>query len=231
MKKYVTIELKKISIKNQLIGLMIANLLIMLLSVSLSMLIPLSMDMMEGMSFTISPVVSVDSLIKAIFIVWEAALLSMLVVSEFQQNTALMFYTYPVQVTKIVAAKVMIVLGLITAFMISSEIVQNLVLYLVNLFFPSLNYQFDFAILVTLMVTTLGSVLMGLIPLYAGMMNQSVIVTITTSIFIMCVVTSSAAGPGGILSQSVAGVFLGLLGLIGGKATFARLEKEEFKLK
>ncbi|MFJ7734340.1 hypothetical protein ACIQXF_21035 [Lysinibacillus sp. NPDC097231] len=82
-----------------------------------------------------------------------------------------------------------------------------------------------------MMITIIGSVLMGLIPLFFGMINKSVIVTVITSILIMCVVTSSAAGPGGIFSKSSAAIVLGILGLIAGKATFTRLEKEDFKLK
>ncbi|KAF1299584.1 hypothetical protein BAU15_02770 [Enterococcus sp. JM4C] len=228
MKAYVKIELKKISLKSQFVGLLIANIFVMLLSVSLGMLIPMSMEVMEGMNFSISAAVLVDTLIKAIFIIWEAVLLAMLVVSEFQNNTALMFYTYPVQVKKIIMAKVVIVLSLITAFIFISELIQNIILYLVSFIFPSINYQFDISLLFTLIITTVGSVLMGLIPLFFGMLNKSVIATVTVSIFIMCIVTSSAAGPGGILSKGTAAIFLGILGVIAGKATFARIEKEDF---
>lgn len=228
MKAYIDIELKKIKLKNQFIGLVIANVFIMMLSISLGMLIPMSVEMMEGMSFSISPSILVDTLIKAIFIIWQAVLLAILVVSEFQTNTAMMFYTYPVQVKQIIMSKVVIVLSITAIFIVISEIVQNIILYLVSFIFPRLNYQFDLSLLVTLIVTTIGSVLMGLIPLYVGMINKSVIVTVTTSIFIMCIVTSSAAGPGGILAKGSAAIFLGVLGLIAGKATFTRIEKEDF---
>lgn len=231
MKAYAKIELKKISLKSQFVGLLIANIFIMLLSVSLGMLIPMSVELMEGVNFSISAGMLVDTLIKAIFIVWEAILLAMLIVSEFQNNTALMFYTYPVQVKEIIMAKVVIVLSIITSFIFISEFVQNVILYLVSFIFPSINYQFNFSLLVTMVITTVGSVLMGLIPLFFGMLNKSVIVTVTVSIFIMCIVTSSAAGPGGILSKGAAAIFLGILGLIAGKATFSRIEKEDFKSK
>ncbi|MDM5187177.1 hypothetical protein QUF99_07515 [Bacillus sp. DX4.1] len=232
MKNLVAIELKKINLKNQFLVLLLCNLLILFLSVTLKILVPNQIEMVSQNGAALPAVqletmTIIDTLIKAVFIVWEAVLLAEMIVAEFKTKTALMFYTYPVKITKIILAKLLIILSMMFGYMLLSEVFQNSAFYVLGLFVPSMGYQMNVSMLPAIFVTTIAGLLLGLISLCVGIMYRSTVGTVVTSILILCVVTSAAAGPGGMISKVSVALVLGGGGLISGGYALKKIAKEE----
>ncbi|MBG9455873.1 hypothetical protein ABE61_17885 [Lysinibacillus sphaericus] len=228
--KYVSIELGKINMKQQLISLAACNFLITALVIIMKFLIP---DQISGLdsgmpTIELSTTIIIDTLIKAVFIVWQAVLIASLIVSEFQNKTALMLYTYPIKMTKIIISKLVVVFIITFTFMLISGIVQNVVMYVLNQNLPMFSYNITTEIILTVLITNISAIFMGLITFTVGMLNRSTIATIVTAILIMCIVTSAAAGPGGIISKLSVAVTLGLIGLMAGLFTVWKIETEDY---
>lgn len=232
MKNLVAIELKKINLQNQFLVLLLCNLLILFLTGTLKVLIPSQIEMVSQNGGTLPAIqldtmTIIDTLIKAVFIVWEAVLLAEMIVAEFQTKTALMFYTYPVKITKIILAKLLIIFSVMFVYILLSEVFQNSVFYVLGLFFPSMSYQINASMLPGIFITTITSLLLGLISLCVGMIYRSTVGTVVTSILILCVVTSAAAGPGGMISKVSVSLVLGGLGALAGGYTLKKIAREE----
>ncbi len=228
--KYVSIELGKINMKQQLISLAACNFLITALVIIMKFLIP---DQISGLdsgmpTIELSTTIIIDTLIKAVFIVWQAVLIASLIVSEFQNKTALMLYTYPIKMTKIIISKLVVVFIITFTFMLISGIFQNVVMYVLNQNLPMFSYNITTEIILTVLITNISAIFMGLITFTVGMLNRSTIATIVTAILIMCIVTSAAAGPGGIISKLSVAVTLGLIGLMAGLFTVWKIETEDY---
>ncbi|MGE8037700.1 ABC transporter permease [Lysinibacillus sp. NPDC093692] len=228
--KYVSIELGKINMKQQLISLAACNFLITALVIMMKFLIP---DQISGLdsgmpTIELSTTIIIDTLIKAVFIVWQAVLIASLIVSEFQNKTALMLYTYPIKMTKIIISKLVVVFIITFIFMSISGIFQNVVMYVLNQNLPMFSYNITTEIILTVLITNISAIFMGLITFAVGMLNRSTIATIVAAILIMCIVTSAAAGPGGIISKLSVAVTLGLIGLMAGLFTVWKIETEDY---
>ncbi|OXS66478.1 hypothetical protein B1B04_23955 [Lysinibacillus sp. KCTC 33748] len=228
--KYVSIELGKINMKQQLISLAACNFLITALVIMMKFLIP---DQISGLdsgmpTIELSTTIIIDTLIKAVFIVWQAVLIASLIVSEFQNKTALMLYTYPIKMTKIIISKLVVVFIITFIFMSISGIFQNVVMYVLNQNLPMFSYNITTEIILTVLITNISAIFMGLITFTVGMLNRSTIATIVAAILIMCIVTSAAAGPGGIISKLSVAVTLGLIGLMAGLFTVWKIETEDY---
>lgn len=228
--KYVSIEFGKINMKQQLISLAACNFLITALVIIMKFLIP---DQISGLdsgmpTIELSTTIIIDTLIKAVFIVWQAVLIASLIVSEFQNKTALMLYTYPIKMTKIIISKLVVVFIITFTFMLISGIFQNVMMYVLNQNLPMFSYNITTEIILTVLITNISAIFMGLITFTVGMLNRSTIATIVTAILIMCIVTSAAAGPGGIISKLSVAVTLGLIGLMAGLFTVWKIETEDY---
>ena len=212
MLNLIKLELKRVSLKSHFIGLLAANIVIALLSTFTSSL--LSAD--GGVAVTGLPPAQLDTLtlaimlVRATLIVWEAVLISVFVVEEYRNKTINLLFTYPVQRGKLIAVKIILICGVMLLFHVLSGVFQFTCLSVVSKYFPFVTVSP--ANLMTQAVTALSSVLLGLLPLYIGMIKKSTIATIVSSFAIAAIVSNSQGSGAGLMSIPIAAIVFGVIG-------------------
>ncbi len=212
MQNLITLELKRVPLKSHFIGLLVANIVIILLSTFTSSLLNAS----GGITVTGLPPAQLDTLtlatmlVRATLIVWEAVLISVFIVEEYRNKTINLLFTYPVQRGKLIAVKIILICGVMLLFHALSGILQFACLSLVSEYFPFVTV--NPANLMTQAITALSAVLLGLLPLYIGMIKKSTIATIVSSFAIAAVVSNSQGSSAGLMSIPVVAIVFGLIG-------------------
>ena len=212
MQNLVKLELKRVSLKSHFIGLLAANIVIALLSAFTSSLLNAG----GGVAVTGLPPAQLDTLtlaimlVRAALIVWEAVLISVFVVEEYRNKTINLLFTYPVQRGKLIAVKIILICGVMLLFHALSGVFQFTCLSVVSKYFPFVTVSP--ANLMTQAVTALSSVLLGLLPLYIGMIKKSTIATIVSSFAIAAIVSNSQGSGAGLMSIPIAAIVFGMIG-------------------
>ena len=212
MQNLVKLELKRVSLKSHFISLLAANVMITLLSVFTSSL--LNAD--GGIAVTGLPPAQLDTLtlatmlVRAMLIVWEAVLISVFIVEEYRNKTINLLFTYPVQRGKLIAVKIILICGVMLLFHGLSSVFQFACLFLASKYF--LFVTISPANPMTQAVTALSAVLLGLLPLYIGMIKKSTIATIVSSFAIAAIVSNSQRIGAGLLSIPIAAIVFGMIG-------------------
>lgn len=62
-------------------------------------------------------------------------------------------------------------------------------------------------------VTAISAIMLGLFPLYVGMIKKSTIATVVSSIIIVVIASNSQGSHAGLLSMPVAAIILGAIGI------------------
>ena len=212
MLNLIKLELKRVSLKSHFIGLLAANIVIALLSAFTSSLLKAG----SGVAVTGLPPAQLDTLtlaimlVRAALIVWEAVLISVFVVEEYRNKTINLLFTYPVQRGKLIAVKIILICGVMLLFYVLSGVFQFTCLSVVSKYFPFVTVSP--ANLMTQAVTALSSVLLGLLPLYIGMIKKSTIATIVSSFAIAAIVSNSQGSGAGLMSIPIAAIVFGVIG-------------------
>ena len=161
---------------------------------------------------------------RSILIVWQAVLISQMIIGEYQTKTITVLFTYPYSRKEIIASKLILIGGIMTIAHIITLLIQHTMVYLLSLTNPLIRFSFQSPI--SLIIITISSILLGFIPLTVGMKFKSSISTIITSLVIASIVSNSQGSTAGILSNPIiAGVF-GLCGLVVSVVTFRNMLKE-----
>lgn len=211
MLNLIKLELKRVSLKSHFIGLLAANIVIALLSAFTSSLLNAG----GGVAVTGLPPAQLDTLtlaimlVRAALIVWEAVLISVFVVEEYRNKTINLLFTYPVQRGKLIAVKIILICGVMLLFHVLSGVFQFTCLSVVSKYFPFVTVSP--ANLMTQAVTALSSVLLGLLPLYIGMIKKSTIATIVSSFAIAAIVSNSQGSGAGLMSIPIAAIVFGVI--------------------
>ena len=212
MLNLIKLELKRVSLKSHFIGLLAANIVIALLSAFTSSLLNAG----GGVAVTGLPPAQLDTLtlaimlVRATLIVWEAVLISVFVVEEYRNKTINLLFTYPVQRGKLIAVKIILICGVMLLFHALSGVFQFTCLFIASKYFPFVTVSP--ANLMTQAVTALSSVLLGLLPLYIGMIKKSTIATIVSSFTIAAIVSNSQGSGAGLMSIPIAAIVFGVIG-------------------
>ena len=212
MRNLVKLELKRVSLKSHFIGLLAANIVIVLLSGFTSSLLNAG----GGVAVTGLPPAQLDTLtlatmlVRATLIVWEAVLISVFIVEEYRNKTINLLFTYPVQRGKLIAVKIILICGVMLLFHALSGVFQFTCLSVASKYFPFVTVSP--ANLITQAVTALSAVLLGLLPLYVGMIKKSTIATIVSSFAIAAVVSNSQGSGAGLMSIPIAAIVFGVIG-------------------
>ena len=212
MLNLIKLELKRVSLKSHFIGLLAANIVIALLSAFTSSLLNAG----GGVAVTGLPPAQLDTLtlaimlVRAALIVWEAVLISVFVVEEYRNKTINLLFTYPVQRGKLIAVKIILICGVMLLFHALSGVFQFACLSVASKYFPFVTVSP--ANLMTQAVTALSSVLLGLLPLYIGMIKKSTIATIVSSFAIAAIVSNSQGSGAGLMSIPIAAIVFGVIG-------------------
>ncbi len=215
MKTLIRLELKKSTLRPHLLGFIIANIIILFLSVSTSSL--LSNGAVSPSTAGLPPM-QLDTttlaamLTRAILIVWEAVLISLFIIEEYHNKTINLLFTYPVNRAKLISAKVILVCGIMLLFYICSSIFQSFSIFLLSRQFNFVTYSFENLLIHVL--TGISTILIGLLPLCIGMVKKSSIVTIVASIIIVAFTSNSQGSTAGLLSMPLIAIILGLTGAI-----------------
>ena len=212
MLNLIKLELKRVSLKSHFIGLLAANIVIALLSAFTSSLLNAG----GGVAVTGLPPAQLDTLtlaimlVRATLIIWEAVLISVFVVEEYRNKTINLLFTYPVQRGKLIAVKIILICGVMLLFHALSGVFQFTCLSVASKYFPFVTVSP--ANLMTQAVTALSSVLLGLLPLYIGMIKKSTIATIVSSFAIAAIVSNSQGSGAGLMSIPIAAIVFGVIG-------------------
>ena len=135
-------------------------------------------------------------------------MISVFIVEEYRNKTINLLFTYPVQRGKLIAVKIILICGVMLLFHVLSGVFQFTCLSVVSKYFPFVTVSP--ANLMTQAVTALSSVLLGLLPLYIGMIKKSTFLlfknrkstpttvtqmpTINETIEISCIVSAPGTG-------------------------------------
>lgn len=147
---------------------------------------------------------TVEMLLACEFIVFFAVLNGALVISEYNNRTILLMFTYPVGKKKVIAAKLLVNTGFIALSILAGYVAGGLFIVWFGSRSDRLEGEFSAAVLggadgwiARALVTTIVFCCLGLWTFAAGMVKKSVTVTIVSAIFCVflrqLVVASSAA--------------------------------------
>ncbi|KEI91575.1 ABC transporter permease [Clostridium botulinum] len=215
MKHLIKLELERFSVKPHLLGVILANIIILALSVSVSSTFATTsmQSIPSGLPpLQLSTVAIAKLLIKTTLIVWQSVLIATIIVEEYQSKTIMLLYTYPINRKKMIAAKITLVCGIMLIFYLSSEVFQHIAIYIFSRYISFITYQLD-NILIQLVIIV-SAILLGLVPLYIGIIRKSTIATIVSSLIIVCITSNSQGSTAGLISVPAVAITFGVIGLI-----------------
>lgn len=201
------IDIKKFNLKKQLVYFLIA-----LLPISLMLF---GVLYLENGALVGSAPIAIDVIVKPVYIIWEAILISAVIIDEFKNKTILMLYTYPINKKKLIISKVLLVAGYSFMGLIGSQIILNLLFFGIHQFIPVIPYTLTINQAVGYFASSIMAILLGLIPLCAGLVKYSSVATLVTSIIIVLMGSSSGLGFDQLLSEIGFVAGLGLIGIAG----------------
>lgn len=216
MRGFVHLEFKKFSLKPHLIGLGIANTIILFISVFTSALFTSGANTsMAGFPpMQLDTVAIAALLVNSTLIVWEAVLISTFIIEEYRNKTIDLLFTYPVNRAKLIMTKVMMICGIILVFHICSTVFQNVCISLLSRQFDFVTYSFENPFVYV--ITTVSTVLLGLFPMFVGMAKKSIIATIVSSLLIVSIASNSQGATAGLLSIPLLAIIFGMIGAVFG---------------
>lgn len=180
MEHLMKLELKKIHFKNYILlsALMIA-LSMFFVFVSLN-------DTSEHVRTFENTFRTVEMIFAFAFIILFSVLNSALVISEYNNRTILLMFTYPVDKKKVIAAKILIITLFISVSMIVGYILCSFFIVGIDRRFDLLEGEFSASVLkgwtLRAIVTIIVFCCLGFWTLAAGMIRKSVVVTVVSSI-------------------------------------------------
>ncbi|MEY8392810.1 ABC transporter permease [Lachnospiraceae bacterium 45-W7] len=224
MKNLISLEVRKVSLKPHMFGLIAANIIIFLLSVFTSSLLTRNGTMS---AFNSLPPVQLDTvslalmLVRAALIVWEAVFLSVFVIEEYRNRTISLLYTYPVNRTKLLLAKLFLVCGIMFLFHIVSYMFQYGCIFLAGRYFVFVT--FSIGNIWAQAITAISAIMLGLFPLYVGMIKKSTIATLVSSIVIVVIASNSQGSHAGLISIPAVAIILSIIGIVFSAITLRKM--------
>ncbi len=214
MVSLIELELKRFNLKSHVFSVIIANIVILFLSVFMTYMLSIGQIPQTNLpSFELDTISISSMLIKATFLVWEAVLIARIIVEEFRSKTMSLLFTYPINRKKLIATKLMLILLVTFVSIVLSEFFQNICIFGVSKVLNFVSYGITPKDVFNLGITTITATLLGMLPLYIGMIQKSTIATIISSLFIVSIVVNTQAGTGGLISIIPISLVLGAVGL------------------
>lgn len=228
VKELIAIELQKISVKKYISQVLIANIGITFLVLMTSITFALA----GGSNMPqVSTITVIDTLVKAVFVVWESVLIANLIIEEFRSKTILLLFSYPLNRRKVIVSKLLIISAMICVAMIGSEFLQNIIFMGFSGIIPLITYSIHLSDIGIILLTSVTSIALGLLPMYVGMLNQSTTATVVSSIAIVSLTISSGGqNGGGIIMMIPISITLGALGIGGAFLSIKKMLSEDIIL-
>lgn len=224
MKKLIQLELERFSVRPHIIGLLAANVIILLLCLLMSTFLSILDSFMKtaGLPDMTLTTVSISTmLVRAALIVWQGVLIATFIIEEYQNKTISLLYTYPVNRTKLIFAKLILICGIMLLFHVLSSLFQHGAVYLISRKVSIVTYSSENIVVGMLII--ISTILLSLIPLSVGMLHKSSISTVVTSIVIVAFSSSSQGNTAGLLSIPAAALIMGLAGLLAAGLTIKKM--------
>ncbi|MBL1228783.1 ABC transporter permease [Enterococcus sp. BWB1-3] len=130
---------------------------------------------------------------KAAFLIFEGYLISSLIIDEFKNRTINQLFSYPIKKSLIVWSKILIVIAFAFIAQYSAQLVVHLLIKLIAIM-TGYSYSLSLGYLLSLGLSTLGVVLVGLIPLVFGMIKYSSVGTMISSVIIVVLICNAFPG-------------------------------------
>lgn len=130
---------------------------------------------------------------KASFLLFEAFLISSLIIDEFKKKTINQLFSYPISKMKILWSKIFVVVLFSFIAQYSSHLILQLSIKLLSIMIGD-SYHLTFTYLMNLLIVTLGTVLLGLLPFVIGMMRHSIVVTMLSSLVLAAIISNVVPG-------------------------------------
>ncbi|MCM3765069.1 ABC transporter permease [Neobacillus niacini] len=196
MRKLISLEIKKYKLFSYLKGVAIANLAIMAM-----LCLVYYGEKVEGvvayenyeMAFGV-----IGSIIRPVFIIFAAVLISKLIIDEYRSNSISLMFTYPINRKKIIIAKLAIVASFTFLTIVLSNLLIGSVFYLVDSYLhfvpEALTGKVLTDSLITMTLEAIASAGMALIPLYFGMRKKSTVAPIVSAIVMVSLINSTVNG-------------------------------------
>jgi ABC-type transport system involved in multi-copper enzyme maturation permease subunit len=174
----------------------------------------------------------IDTLARAVFIIFGGALIAKLIISEYRNKTMNVMFTYPIKRQKIIAAKLIIIFVFTFVMILFTDLLMGALLVITNQFYSfipdTLTISDALVLLLKYTISSLSAAGMALIPLFFGMRKHSVTTTLVSSILLVMVVCSGFNGPTfSINTLIVIPLTLGAIGLWIASLSIIRLETKD----
>ncbi|WP_144612313.1 ABC transporter permease [Bacillus cereus] len=189
MLRLMKLEMKKFKLGWYVRGAIIANIAILALLISMSII-----SQIEGDPEIRDPqmiLLAASTLVRATFIIFGSVLIARLIISEYKNKTILLMFSYPINRKKMMVSKLAITAILTFITVILSNILVVGVFFGIDTYFSILPNSFtvdqltrEGINLVPLAIATAG---ISLIPLYFGMRKRSVPTTIVSSLIVVSI--------------------------------------------
>lgn len=232
MMKLMKLEWKKNHLTKYIKGTLVSTCLIFMISTFMDITSQRQGELMftdfnSYMSF-------VNIIIRVVFVIFSAVLLSRLVVDEFKNKTLQLLFTYPVNRKLVIKSKLLLVVGFCFISILFSTIAISLLSMwmnpIVNLFPKVVQIQDVIYTLPNIFTSSLTTACLSLIPLYFGMKKKSSSTTITWGVVIGLLVNATVSdGTGSInLAQTlIIPLILAFVGLMVTFMTFRHIETQD----
>ncbi|WP_054948742.1 ABC-2 family transporter permease [Numidum massiliense] len=192
MIKIMQLEIKKAQLGWYVKGAVIANVIILAITALIIFIAQLEVEFFFSDTEEIFIIPGI--LVRGTFIVFAAVLHVKLVVEEFKNRTIHVMFMYPISRKRLIAAKVLCVVGLTFFTIVLSNVIIMSIVIVANASFQfiaaPITVDMLMGQLVTIVIYAIGATGTSLIPLYFGLRKQSVPVTITSSLVIALLISS-----------------------------------------
>lgn len=197
MLKLISLELKKTKLNWYLKGTIIANIAILGFIWLLAHTEELESGAVAFADYS-EAFMAIGTFVRVTFIIFAAVLISKLIIVEFNQKTISVLFTYPISRKKLMFAK-MIIISAITFLTIAiSNIIVSAGFLALNRYFhyisESVSADFIVKQVISMLVYAVAAAGMALIPIYFGMLKESVPATIVSAIVIAAIFNSNNQG-------------------------------------
>jgi len=206
MKEFVKIELKKISLKNQVKRLIIVNIAILFL---LSVFFVPSIVQGETVDFY----VFTDMIVKSTFVVWQAVLISSMIIEEFKAKTIMQLYTYPIKRSLIIGVKLGLIAAITLSFSLITHAIQHSLLTVGAGLIPQFSYPLSMQYLLSIVLSLPFLVMIGMMPLTVGLWMKSTIAPVVTSMIVVSLLANMSPDSMPMITNLIAVGIMGVLSM------------------
>lgn len=224
----IKLEIKKFKLQGYIKGAFIAHLIMIVIFLGLQGILQIEQE--PVLSIVDGSTMIIGIMGRVVFGIFAGVMLAKLIISEYNNKTINLMFTYPISRKSIFLAKLIIVVVFTFINIIISNFLLTLSLVIANSIFNILPWALTINNIVnSIPAMILNAVLtsvIALIPLYFGMKKKSVTTTIIAAVLVLTIMN---AGNNIITIQSILpiAITVAIIGLLIGVGVLNRLDRED----